>query len=68
MEWAGLDHVLIIEIFGAWGEARLPQVKGTDSSWASDCRRKLQKLPGCQSQWPKTFRQGPEDPSSLGIR
>jgi len=35
MEWAGLDHVLIIEIFGAWGEARLPQVKGTDSSWAS---------------------------------
>lgn len=37
-EWAGLDHVLIIEIFGPSSEAKagrcFPQVKGTDSSWA----------------------------------
>lgn len=38
LEWAGLDHVLIIEIFGPRSEAKagrcFPQVKGMDSSWA----------------------------------
>lgn len=74
LEWAGLDHVLIIEIFGSSSEAKagrcFPQVKGTDSSWAL-----LQAgggvgsvLDTVASGQQKTFFSAPEDPSGLGAK
>lgn len=74
LEWAGLDQVLIIEIFGPLSEAKtgrcFPQVLGTDSSWALPWQGRVQEMswtlkPGSQQE---AFCWAPGNAHGPGVR